>query len=181
MRPGSNFFCTYTLKHKALFDMNNKIIIQRWLLFFIISLVISGATAIPVESELEFATRLIPRGSMVGDWLDKVYWSVIHQNRNYPFLAYGNDWLAFAHFVLAILFIGPFKDPVRNKWIIEFGMIACVLVIPFALVAGYMRGLPLWWRLVDCSFGIIGLLPLWIVLHKINLLEANTKNESDED
>lgn len=62
----------------------------------------------------------------------------------------------FAHFVLAILFIGPLKDPVRNTWVIEFGMIACALVIPYALVAGYMRGLPFWWRLVDCSFGVIG-------------------------
>jgi hypothetical protein len=146
-----------------------------------VALVISGATAIPAESELEFATGLVPRGTVVGDWLDKVYWSVIQQNRNYAFLAYGYDWLAFAHFILAILFIGPFKDPVRNKWVIEFGMIACLLVIPFALVAGYMRGLPLWWRLVDCSFGVIGFIPLRIVLHKINLLELTQQNETDED
>ena len=57
-------------------------------------------------------------------------------NAQYPFLLYGYDWLAFAHFVLAILFIGPYRDPVKNIWIIEFGLIACILVIPFALVAG---------------------------------------------
>jgi hypothetical protein len=161
--------------------MKNRLIVRRWILFFIVCLVISGATAIPVESELEFATRLIPPGTIVGDWLDKVYWSVIHQNRNYPFLAYGYDWLAFAHFMLAILFIGPLKDPVRNKWVIEFGMIACLLVIPFAQIAGYLRGLPLWWRLVDCSFGLIGLIPLRIVLHKINLLELTPQTGTDED
>lgn len=152
--------------------MSNRIIVRRWLLFFIICLVISGATAIPVETELQFATRLIPRGTAIGDWLDKVYLSVVQQSQQAPFLAYGYDWLAFAHFVLAILFIGPLKDPVKNTWVIEFGMIACSLVIPFALIAGYMRGLPLWWRLVDCSFGVIGFIPLLIVRRKIDLLEA---------
>ena len=156
-------------------------LIRRWLIFFIVALIVSGASAIPAESELAFATRLIPLGTVVGDWLDKVYLSVLHQNRHYPFLAYGYDWLAFAHFVLAILFIGPLKDPVRNKWVIEFGMIACLLVIPFALIAGYMRGLPLWWRLVDCSFGLAGLVPLRIVLHRIALLELTRQNGNDED
>jgi len=161
--------------------MKQDIIIRRWLLFFMVVLVISGATAIPAESELAFATRMIPMGTIVGDWLDKVYLSVLHQNLHYPWLAYGYDWLAFAHFVLAILFIGPLKDPVRNKWVIEFGMIACLLVIPFALIAGYMRGLPLWWRLVDCSFGVAGLIPLRIVLHRIQLLELSNQNGNDED
>jgi hypothetical protein len=155
----------------VLFIMSNLIIIRRWIIFFIVCLVISGATAIPAESELQLATRLIPRGTAIGDWLDKVYLSVVQQNQQAPFLAYGYDWLAFAHFVLAILFIGPLRDPVKNTWVIEFGMIACALVIPFALVAGYMRGLPLWWRLVDCSFGVIGFIPLLIVRRKIDLLE----------
>jgi hypothetical protein len=159
------------LKYKVLFKMKNRTIVRRWVLFFIVCLVISGATAIPVETELEFATRMVPPGTAIGNWLEKVYLSVVQQNREAPFLAYGYDWLAFAHFVLAILFIGPLKDPVRNVWVIEFGMIACALVIPFALVAGNMRGLPLWWRLVDCSFGIIGFIPLLIVRRKIDLLE----------
>lgn len=156
-------------------------LIRRWLVFFILALVISGATAIPAESELAFATRLIPMGTLIGDWLDKVYMAVVYQNRHYPYLAYGYDWLAFAHFVLAVLFIGPLRDPVRNKWVIEFGMIACVLVIPFALIAGAMRGLPLWWRLVDCAFGVVGLVPLVIVWKKINLLELTNETETDED
>ncbi len=161
--------------------MKQDIIIRRWLLFFMVVLVISGATARPADSERACATRRIPRGTCVGDWLDKVYLSVLHQKLHYPWLAYGYDWLAFAHFVLAILFIGPLKDPVRNKWVIEFGMIACLLVIPFALIAGYMRGLPLWWRLVDCSFGVAGLIPLRIVLHRIQLLELSNQNGNDED
>lgn len=151
--------------------MSNRKIVHRWLLFFIVCLVISGATAIPVVTELEFATRILPRGTAIGDWLDTVYMAVLKQQQEAPFLAYGYDWLAFAHFVLAILFIGPLKDPVRNVWVIEFGMIACALVIPYALIAGSMRGLPFWWQLVDCTFGVIGFIPLLIVRRKIDRLE----------
>jgi hypothetical protein len=80
----------------------------------------------------------------------------------FPFLFYGTDWLAFGHFVIAIAFIGTLKDPVRNRWLFDFGLIACALVIPFALVMGGVRGIPLWWRLVDCLFGIFGAVPLWL-------------------
>jgi hypothetical protein len=84
---------------------------------------------------------------------------------------YGYDWLAFAHIVIAIVFIGPYQDPVKNKWVVEFGMIACILIIPFAMIAGYFRGIPVWWRLIDCSFGILGMIPLVISYRKIHLLE----------
>ena len=151
--------------------MSNRKLVSRWILFFIVCLVISGATAIPVVTELEFATRMLPRGTAIGDWLDTVYMAVLKQQQEAPYLAYGYDWLAFAHFVLAILFIGPLKDPIRNVWVIEFGMIACALVIPYAFIAGSMRGLPFWWQLVDCSFGLIGFIPLLIVRRKIDLLE----------
>ncbi len=29
-----------------------------------------------------------------------------------------------------------------------------VLVIPYALIFGAVRGIPFWWRLIDCSFGV---------------------------
>ena len=34
--------------------------------------------------------------------------------------------------VIAIVFIGPLRDPVKNVWVVEFGMIACALVVPFS-------------------------------------------------
>ena len=145
--------------------------IRGWIIFFMIVLALSGFTAIPIETELNFLTRFFSLNSSIGQWLDKVYEAFHDTNKNYPFLAYGYDWLAFAHLVLAILFIGPLKDPIRNKWVIEFGMIACILIIPFALVAGHYRGIPLLWRFIDCSFGIIGILPLLICLRQINKLE----------
>jgi len=145
---------------------------RAWLIFFMISLFLSGLTAIPVQNELEFVSRFFPLGSPIGDWLDRVSQGFDETNGKYPFLAYGYDWLAFAHFMLAILFIGPYKDPVKNKWIIEFGMIACIMIIPFAMIAGQYRGIPLWWRLIDCSFGVVGLFPLGIVLKKIKKMET---------
>lgn len=144
---------------------------RHWIIFFMIVLFLSGLTAIPLESELAFLSRCFPMTNAVGAWIEKVHFAFVHTNKQYPFLAYGYDWLAFAHFVLAILFIGPLKDPVRNKWVIEFGMIACVLIIPFAFIAGHFRGIPIGWRLVDCSFGVIGLIPLSICLSKVKQLE----------
>ena len=153
-------------------------IVRRWIIFFMITLFLSGLTAIPAEAELAFLSRCFPTDTMIDGWIEKIYTGVANTNKDYPFIAYGFDWLAFAHFVLAILFIGPLKDPVRNKWVIEFGMIACMLIIPFALVAGHFRGIPFWWRFIDCSFGIIGLLPLNICYRKINGLEKLITQEA---
>ena len=79
-----------------------------------------------------------------------------------PFVFYGADWLAFGHFAIAIAFVGALRDPVRNRWLFSFGMIACALVIPYAFVFGAIRGIPLWWRLIDCSFGVFGIIPVWL-------------------
>src|SRR5437870_13113633 len=81
-----------------------------------------------------------------------------------------SDLLAFGHFVIAIAFIGPLRNPVKNIWVVEFGMIACVLVVPFALVMGGVRGIPFGWRLVDCSFGVFGIIPLWFCRQQIKHL-----------
>jgi hypothetical protein len=141
--------------------------IRGWIIFFMIALFLSGLTAMPLEAELSFLSRCFSSQTFIGAWIEKVYLAVANMNSQYPFLAYGYDWLAFAHFVLAILFIGPLKDPVRNKWVIEFGMIACLLIIPFAFLAGHFRGIPIGWRLIDCAFGVVGLIPLSICLSKI--------------
>jgi hypothetical protein len=70
--------------------------------------------------------------------------------------------------------VGPLKDPVKNIWVIEFGMIACILVIPFALIFGAVRELPFLWRLADCSFGVAGFVPLYIVRKEIQKLSARS-------
>ena len=152
--------------------------VKRWIRFFMIVLALSGLTAIPVVSGINFLAKMTEDIHFIQPWMERVQVGINETSNNYPFLFYGYDWLAFAHFVLAILFIGPLRDPVRNRWVIEFGIIACLLIVPFALIAGHFRGIPLWWRLIDCSFGIIGLLPLTICLRKINRLESvDEKNQ----
>jgi hypothetical protein len=128
---------------------------------FIFGVVISGMTAIPLETELGILTQWSGSASGTVKWFLKIRDALVETNAKYPFIAYGTDWLAFAHFVIAIAFIGPLRDPVKNIWVIEFGMIACVLVIPFALVMGGIREIPFGWRLIDCSFGAFGIIPLW--------------------
>jgi hypothetical protein len=49
-------------------------------------------------------------------------------------------------------------------------MIACVLVVPTALICGAARGIPLWWRAIDSSFGIVGFIPLWLAARMIRRL-----------
>lgn len=152
---------------------------RNWLKLFLVALLLSGLTALPVETELTWLINHFPFEGSIKGWLQEVLTGVQQTGINYPFLFYGYDWLAFAHFVLAILFIGPIRNPVKNKWVIEFGIIACVLIIPFALIAGEFRGMPFWWRLVDCSFGIFGMIPLLICLRNIKRLEAEAKTEAE--
>jgi hypothetical protein len=149
----------------------NKKSVKRWLIFFMVVLTLSGMSAMPIEWELSVAVRFFNQDSFIGSWVSEIYYGVTDTGKKYPYLFYGYDWLAFAHIVLAIAFIGPYKDPVKNKWVIEFGAIACLLIIPFALLVGYLRGIPFWWRLIDCAFGIIGLVPLGICYNKITEIE----------
>ncbi|MDB5196388.1 MAG: hypothetical protein JWP88_759 [Flaviaesturariibacter sp.] len=146
--------------------------IKKWLLFFMISLFISGATAIPVDLELRGLLQTFPGDTVWHQWLQTVLDAFVEVKGKYPFLLYGYDWLAFAHFVLAILFIGPYHNPVRNIWVIQFGLIACALIIPFAFVAGTFRGIPFGWKLIDCSFGVVGFAVLWPCYRAIKCLEA---------
>lgn len=126
----------------------------------IAGLLLSGITAFPIETELAILVRHQPTAGFMSMWLSKVYYAVKTTNSTYPFLSYGTDWLAFAHVMLAILFIGPFKDPVKNIWVIEFGMIASAGIFLLAFIAGPIRGIPFFWTIIDCSFGVITLLLL---------------------
>src|SRR5882757_6025565 len=153
--------------------MNRELLLHRRIklltLLFIIGLVLSGTTAIPLEAEFGWlaqtfgvnSTTWIPWDNGFRGWIWQVWMSLQETKAHYPFLFYGTDWLAFGHFVIAIAFIGALRDPVRNRWLFDFGLIACVLVIPYALVFGGLRGIPIWWRLIDCSFGVFGFIPLW--------------------
>jgi len=153
--------------------------IRFWLAGFIIGLVLSGITAFPLETELRWLVSILhagwlrPISEFTGllPWIERVYDALRTTNAHFPFLAYGTDWLAFAHLAIAVAFVGPYMDPVRNKWVITFGLIACAGVIPLALIAGAIRGIPFPWRLIDCSFGMVGCIPLLVCRQSIRALE----------
>ena len=153
--------------------------IRLWLTGFIAGLVLSGVTAFPLQSELRWLFSLLQASSLrpiaesarLLPWIEHVNKGLSATNDDYPFLAYGTDWLAFAHLVIAVAFIGPWLDPVRNKWVITFGLIACTGVIPLAIIAGSIRGIPVPWRLIDCGFGIFGSVPLLICRRSILAVE----------
>jgi hypothetical protein len=157
--------------------------IRMWLAIFITGLLLSGITAFPLESELRWLVSSLRESWLVPlagsthllPWLERVEIALSATNNHYPFLAYGTDWLAFAHLVIAVAFVGPYIDPVRNKWIITFGLIACAGIIPLALIAGALRGIPLGWQLIDCSFGIFGSIPLLVCRRSIQALELGNR------
>ena len=135
-----------------------------------VCLVLSGLTAIPLQWEMDVLAAVLlvsPEASPetytgLQYWIATVREGLEESYAQYPFLAYGTDWLAFAHVIIGILFLGPLLDPVRNRWVIVFGMIACVLVVPTALIFDPLRGIPFYWQLIDCSFGVFGFIPLWL-------------------
>jgi hypothetical protein len=136
------------------------------IILFMIGLVASGLTAFPLLTELRFLKRIFESAALVGisdaphTWILSVHDGLAQTYAKYPFVAYGTDWLAFGHLAIAIFFIGPLRDPLRNVWVIQAGLVACALVIPTAVICGALRGIPFFWTLIDCSFGIFGALPL---------------------
>lgn len=152
--------------------------IRIWLVFFSTALIISGVTAIFAREGLRLLSPLFSQGSalkifwpFMAEWLSHVYQAIEETYDKYPFLAYGYDWLAFGHFIIAIPFIMAVGDPRRYSWVITYGIIACLLVIPFALVCGAIRSIPLFWRVVDTLFGIGGLFVLLILRKQLRILD----------
>src|SRR3954471_13587984 len=140
----------------------------------ILGLVVSGATALPLQWELNFAgnlLRLDPTTGL-GLWLGKIREGLNATYPKYPFIAYGTDWLAFGHFAIAVAFVGALRDPVRNAWLFTFGMIVCAAIVPYAFIFGELRHIPIFWRLIDCSFGVVGFVPCWICARDARELDS---------
>jgi len=138
--------------------------------FYAVVLIVSGLTAIPLRLELSILNAFLGEGTFIdsilpsfSSWISLVNTAIEFISEEFPFLAYGYDWLAFGHFVIAIAFIGAVVDPVNRIWVVEFGIIACILVIPYGFIMGYFRGIPPSWSFIDSLFGIFGLIPLLIV------------------
>jgi hypothetical protein len=126
-------------------QLKNKI--KRWLIFLMTGLVLSGITAFPIESELAVAMNNLPAFTpKMQLWLTTIYTAVNTTNAQYPYLSYGTDWLAFAH-----------------------------IIFPLAFIAGSVRHIPLFWQLIDCSFGVIGIIPLYIAYRYTQKLESSNR------
>jgi hypothetical protein len=150
---------------------------------FIIVLILSGITVFPLIQELKFILDLsvFEDGSVIQQWLAKVLNGLQETQKKYPFVFYGFDWLAFAHIAIAVLFIGVYQHPVRNRWIIQWSIITCIGILPLAFIAGSIRGIPFFHILIDCAFGIIGLIPLFIIQSKIKRLKKYRVRQKTSD
>ena len=147
---------------------------------FIVGLLVSGITAFPLLAEMRLlaswlglADATTPVGySGLNFWILTVKLGLEDMYARYPWIAYGTDWLAFGHIVIALFFIGPFVRPAGSRSVIYAGIAACVLVIPFALICGAVREIPFYWRLIDCAFGVFGLIPLLYCLRLLKHIET---------
>lgn len=145
-----------------------------------LGLVVSGVTAFPLAWEMRLLTTLFginpslppDHYSGLGFWLATVNHGLTETYAAYPWVGYGTDWLAFAHLAIAVYFIGPLVNPVKNEWVIYAGLIGCVLVLPLALICGPLRGIPFYWRLIDCSFGAFGAVPLLYCVRLTRLMRV---------
>jgi len=146
---------------------------------FIFGLVVSGLTAFPLLHELNILSKMlgIENVSQYHSYSGLRYWIAFVNHglevtyAQFPFIAYGTDWLAFGHLVIAMFFIKPLLSPQGNVWVLKCGLVACAAVIPLTLIAGEVRGIPMYWRLIDCGFGIFGAIPLLYCLHLVRKME----------
>lgn len=146
---------------------------------FIIGLLLSGLTAFPLLSEL----RLMGSWLGIADhaayaqftglrwWMGYVWHGLEVSYAQFPFIGYGTDWLAFGHIAIALFFIGPWREPVANAWVLRTGLVLCAAVVPLAFLCGEIRGIPMAWRVIDSCFGIFGALPLLYCLRLTRQME----------
>lgn len=145
------------------------------IVLFVFLLILSGLTAFPLRTEMEFLFKHKDSFSpLFSGWIYQLK-DVVDST---PDIAlYGTDWLAFAHIIISLFFIPVLIDPVKYKVNLKVGMVACLAVFPLAFICGPIRGIPFFHQLIDCSFGVGGILLLLFIYRKINQLEKSTRHE----
>ena len=143
---------------------------------FMLAVVVSGLACFALQREVDWLMhwRLLQISGLLetplGPWLDTVQHALARQSAEAPFLFYATDWLGFAHLAFALAFVGPLLHPARNRWVLEFGALVCLGVIPLALIAGPFRGVPLFWRLAECVVAAVAAIPLLLCRHYLHLM-----------
>jgi len=136
---------------------------------FIVLLLLSGITAFPLKTEIDFLVKhLYWFSPSLQSWIlflkEEIY--------NTPdVMLYGTDWLAFAHIIISLFFIPVLINPVKYQANLMVGMIACLAVFPLAFICGPIRGIPFFHQLIDCGFGVGGIILLGYILIKVKRLE----------
>ena len=136
--------------------------IKTAIIITIIGLLLNGISAVPLRTELNILLsnpQVLPK--FLSDWWTYVAHGLNETTAHYAFMRYGFDWLAFAHLLIAIAFIGPLKDPIKNEWVIQWGMIASGLSVLMAFGWERVRSIPVWWSLIDALIAIAAFLVLW--------------------
>ena len=139
----------------------------------IIGLLFNGISAVPLRTELSILLskpNALPK--FLADWWTYVNQGVNETSDNYNFMRYGFDWLAFAHMLIAIAFFGPLKDPIKNEWVIKWGMIASGLSVLMALGWERLRAIPMWWSFIDAGIALVAFLILWLCSRWVQELKA---------
>jgi hypothetical protein len=142
-------------------DATNASLVLRYRLvlgLFVVALIISGATALPLQWELSIVDGIF--GGAVGAWIHHVREAIDQTYARFPFFGYATDWLAFGHFVIAGFLVLPLLNPAKYRGVLQIGLAACTGVIAIALICGPIRQIPVFWRMIDCSFGVVGAVPL---------------------
>ncbi|MCF8371610.1 MAG: hypothetical protein K9H64_08300 [Bacteroidales bacterium] len=150
--------------------------IRFWIGIFIFGLIVSGLTAFPILTEIRLLERIFAgQSNSLAKWILFISEGIKISYAKYPFIAYGTDWLGYSHLVISLFFIDVYRNPKDGLKTVWIGLLACLGVIPLALIAGHIREVPIFWRMIDCSFGIFGAIPLLISHRNINkLLQFST-------
>jgi len=137
--------------------------IKAGIIITIIGLLVNGISSVPLRTELEILLRYPDRlPQFLLDWWTYVQQGVLETSDKYSFMRYGFDWLAFAHVMIAIAFIGPLRDPIKNQWVVQWGMIVAALGILMAFGWERIRDIPVWWSIVDAGISYMAFVVLWL-------------------
>ena len=143
----------------------------------IIGLLLNGMSAVPLRTEMNMLLSkpgLLP--GFLRDWWTYVNKGVNETSNQYNFMRYGFDWLGFAHLLIAIAFFGPLRDPIKNEWVIKWGIIASSLSILMALGWERLRAIPMWWSMLDAGIGVVALIILLLCYRWIQDLKLVKTN-----
>ena len=161
--------------------------IRIYLILFLLAFLFSLHTVVFIEVETELLAKYVGHDTFMEElcpsisaWIEHLNLAVSETYSSYPFFAYCMDWLVYAFVVLAIFLLGAIKDPVRNVWVVQVFMVACCLGFILPFIVGPIRDIPVFWRSIDSSCGLIGLLFLLLPYRLIRKLEALHHLESTD-